>query len=104
MHYMATEDGVDTQYSYRQYEDNLAAIRVRKSYPLYYGYRAIGAFTKRIPKRAILYYEGSLLLNTFVPMRDDSGKLQPDRRMFTDGQGKPRAEGITIKKPDVLYL
>ena len=28
-------------------------------------------------------------------MRDDSGKLQPDRRMFTDGQGKPRAEGIT---------
>ena len=95
MHYMATEDGVDTQYSYRQYEDNLAAIRVRKSYPLFYGYRAIGAFTKRIPKQAILYYEGSLLLNTFVPMRDDSGKLQPDRRMFTDGQGKPRAEGIT---------
>ena len=95
MHYMAKEDGADTQYSYRQYEDNLAAIRVRKSYPLYYGYRAIGAFTKRIPKQAILYYEGSLLLNTFVPMRDDSGKLQPDRRMFTDGQGKPRAEGIT---------
>ena len=95
MHYMATEDGVDTQYSYRQYEDNLAAIRVKKSYPLYYGYRAIGAFTKRIPKQAILFYEGSLLLNTFVPMRDDSGKLQPDRRMFTDGQGKPRAEGIT---------
>ena len=95
MHYMATEDGVDTQYSYRQYEDNLAAIQVKKSYPLYYGYRAIGAFTKRIPKQAILFYEGSLLLNTFVPMRDDSGKLQPDRRMFTDGQGKPRAEAIT---------
>ncbi len=95
MHYMAKEDGADTQYSYRQYEDNLAAIRVRKSYPLFYGYRAIGAFTKRIPKQAILYYEGALLLNTFVPMRDDSGKLQPDRRMFTDGQGKPRAEEIT---------
>ena len=95
MHYMAKEDGVDTQYSYRQYEDNLAAIRVRKSYPLFYGYRAIGAFTKRIPKQAILYYEGSLLLNSFVPLRDDSGKLQPDRRMFTDGQGKPRAEEIT---------
>lgn len=95
MHYMAKEDGVGTQYSYRQYEDNLAAIKVAKSYPLFYGYRAIGAFTKRIPKQSILFYEGKLMLDTFIPMRDESGKLQPDRRMFTDGQGKVRAEGIT---------
>ena len=95
MHYMAKEDSISEQYSYRQYEDNLAAIRIRKSYPLYYGYRAIGAFTKRIPKQSILYYEGAILLDTFIPMRDDSGKLQPDRRMFKDGQGKPRAESIT---------
>ena len=95
MHYLAKEDGVAEQYSYRQYEDNLAAIKIQKSYPLYYGYRAIGAFTKRIPKKSILYYEGSLLFKTFIPLRDDSGKLQPDRRMFTDGQGKPRAEAIT---------
>ena len=95
MHYMAKEDSIGQQYSYKQYEDNLSAIKIQKSYPLNYGYRAIGAFTKRIPKRSILYYEGSLMLKTFVPMRDDSGKLQPDRRMFTDGQGKPRAESIT---------
>ncbi len=102
MHYMAKEDGVGQQYSYKQYEDNLAAIKVRKSYPLYYGYRAIGAFTKRIPKKSILYYEGSLLLKTFVPLRDDSGTLQPDRRMFTDGQGKPRAESITGNGPQLM--
>ncbi len=95
MHYLAKEDSVGEQYSYRQYEDNLAAIDIQKSYPLYYGYRAIGAFTKRIPKKPILYYEGSVLFKTFIPLRDDSGKLQPDRRMFTDGQGKARAESIT---------
>ena len=60
-------------------------IDIQKSYPLYYGYRAIGAFTKRIPKKPVLYYEGSILFKTFIPLRDDSGKLQPDRRMFTDG-------------------
>lgn len=95
MHYLAKEDGIGEQYSYRQYEDNLAAIDIQKNYPLYYGYRAIGAFTKRIPKKSILYYEGSLLLKTFIPLRDDSARLQPDRRMFTDGQGKPRAEAVT---------
>ena len=94
MHYLAKEDSVGEQYSYRQYEDNLAAIDVPKSYPLYYGYRAIGAFTKRIPKKPVLYYEGSILFKTFIPLRDDSGKIQPDRRMFTDGQGKSRAESI----------
>ncbi|MBR2661549.1 MAG: hypothetical protein IKE15_09130 [Clostridia bacterium] len=95
MHYMAKEDGVKQEYSYRQYENNLGSISIQKSYPLYHGYRAIGAFTKRIPKKSILYYEGALLFQTFIPMRDDSGKLQPDRRMFTDGQGKVRAEEIT---------
>ena len=95
MHYMADEDDVQTEYSYKQYEDNLSAIKITKTYPLYYGYRAIGSFTKRIPKKSILYYEGSLLFDTFIPLRDDSGKLQPDRRMFTDGQGKVRAETIT---------
>ncbi len=104
MHYMAEEDSTKEQYSYREYEDNLAAIgkTVPQYYPLYYGYRAIGAFTKRIPKKSILYYEGSLLLKTFVPLRDDSGKLQPDRRMFTDGQGKPRAENISGNGPQLM--
>ena len=95
MHYLAKEDSVGEQYSYRQYEDNLAAIDIVKNYPLFYGYRAIGAFTKRIPKKPVLYYEGSLLFKTFIPLRDDAGKMQPDHRMFTDGQGKARAESIT---------
>lgn len=94
MHYMAHEDGVTTQYSYRQYEDNLGAIQISKRYPAFYGYRAIGAFTKRIPKKALLYYEGKRLLSTFIPLRDSKGILQPDRRMFTDGQGEHRAQQI----------
>ncbi len=94
MHYMAHEDGVTTQYSYRQYEDNLGAIEISKRYPAFYGYRAIGAFTKRIPKKSLLYYEGKCLLTTFMPLRDNKGLLQPDRRMFTDGQGKERVKEI----------
>ncbi len=92
------------QYAYRLYEDNMAMIgmHVPVCYPLFHGYKAIGAFTKRIPRKSILYYEGRLLLKTFIPMRDDSGKLQPDRRMFTDGQGKPRAENITGKGPQLM--
>ena len=94
MHYMAKEDGTGEQYSYRRYEDTLSVLRVARSYPLYYGYRAIGAFAMRIPKKSILYYEGSLLFKTFFPLRDDSGKLQPDRQIFIDGQNKTRAESI----------
>ena len=95
VHYMAKEDSTDLQYSYRGYEQTAGAIYIEKNYPLLYGYSTIGAFTKRIPKKSILYYEGALLFKTFIPMRDASGKLQPDRRMFTDGQGKIRAEEIT---------
>ena len=55
--------------------------------PAFYGYRAIGAAARQIPKERELYYEASLLLKTFMPPRDD--------RLFTDGQGKARAESIT---------
>ena len=95
LHYMAHEDAVENGYSYRQYEDNLAAINVVMSYPLSYRYRTVGAFTKRIPKKPILYYEGSLLLDTFIPMRDSDGNLRPDRRLFTDGKSSERALKIT---------
>ena len=119
MHYLAKEDSTgNAQYSYRQYEDNLSAIDVEKKYPLNYAYRAIGAFTKRIPKKPVLYYEGSILFKTFIPLRDDSGKMKPDRSMFTDGMGKSRALEITgvgkqlmqefrtntCKMPDFCYL
>ena len=100
---MAEEYGyVGYERTYRHCEDVYAAIQIPREYPLFYGYRTIGAFTKRIPKKAILNHEGTLLLKTFVPMRDDSGKLQPDRRMFTDGQGKARAESITGKGPQLM--
>ena len=98
LHNLAKEEGdrwLNYQYVYNPYADILPAIQVQKRYPLFYGYRAIGAFTKQIPKQPILYYEGSLLLDTFIPILDDNGNLQPDRRMFKDGQGKPRAESIT---------
>ncbi len=99
LHYMAAEDvaaqgGIKQAYSYRQYEDNLSRINPHKSKPVLYGYRAIGAFTKRIPKQPILFYEGKLLLETFIPLRDKQGIMQPDRRMFQDGQGDVRAENI----------
>ena len=68
LHYLAyeqkkTEGDKDVEYSYISYEDNLArmVIMTPKKMPLYYGYRAVGAYTKRIPKTEIMYYEGCLL-------------------------------------------
>ena len=95
LHFFAREDGLNSSFPGDVLQTLHGGIRNSRKYPLHYGYSAIGTFTKRTPKQAMLRYEGFWLLNTFVPVRDSSGKLQPDRRMFTDGQGKPRAEGIT---------
>lgn len=73
-----------------------------KKYPLFYGYRAIGAFTQRVPKKAILNYEGSLLLKTFMPRRDESGKPRPDRGMLTDMLRTLTAENIIGNGPRMM--
>ena len=94
LHYMAKEDAVKDLYSYKRYEDNLAAILAKKTKPVYYGYRAIGAFTKRMPKKQILYYEGKLLFKTFMPQRDERHLLVPDDTLLTDGMGEQRALSV----------
>ena len=101
LHYLAyeqkkTEGDKDVEYSYISYEDNLArmVIMTPKKMPLYYGYRAVGAYTKRIPKTEIMYYEGEKLLRSFVPPRDPNGNLVPNRQLLADGQNVIRAQKI----------
>ena len=112
LHYLAMEkkdvndDGSIAQYSYISYEDNLKAILAGlagdRSKPLYYGYRAVGAFTKRIPKQEVLFYEGKLLFGTFLPARDDMGHLVPSDALLKDGKVKDRAARI-FGSPQQLY-
>ncbi len=94
----------DDAIPYRAYEDILPALISSnpEKGPLFAGYRTFGILKKRIPRRAMICYEGSLLLKTFMPPRDDSGSLQPDRRMLTDGQGRQRAEEIVGKGSQLL--
>lgn len=101
LHYLAAENieystTGEVLYTYIQYEDNLKAAitAMDKRLPLFYGYRAVGAYTKRIPKKKILYYEGSLLFNTFIPERDPQGRLVPSPAMLQDGKSGERARDI----------
>ena len=101
LHYLANEsletkaDGT-IEYTYISYEDNLGRIvtALKKRLPLYYGYRAIGAYTKNIPKKKVLYYEGTKLFATFVPPRDSQGRLVPDPSLLQDGKAVVRAQAI----------
>ncbi len=106
LHYLAyekTEDG-KVQHTYMDYEDNLQRITngTVRSRPLFYGYRAVGAYTKRIPKRDVMFYEGLKLLNVFVPPRDPNGNLVPDDTLLRDGQNMLRANTITGVVNDLL--
>lgn len=101
LHYLADENleysaTGEVQYTYIQYEDNLKAAitAMNKRLPLFYGYRAVGAYTKRIPKKKILYYEGSLLFDTFIPLRDPQGRLVSDASLLQDGKSGERARNI----------
>ena len=95
LHYLACENNAG-EYSYISYERALArmAIMMPKKMPLYYGYRAVGAYTKRIPKTEIMYYEGEKLLRSIVPPRDPNGNLVPNRQLLADGQNVIRAQKI----------
>ena len=104
LHYMADElppaanDGMQ-QFGYRNYEDNLDNYieTMAKRLPLNYAYRAVGAYTKRIPKKKILYYEGKLLFETFIPPRDEYERLVPSDQLLTDGKTLERAQEIVGK-------
>ncbi|MEG0865324.1 MAG: tubulin-like doman-containing protein, partial [Clostridia bacterium] len=85
------------KYTYFDYDDNLKAIvpNTAKKYPmLLNAYRAVGAYTKRIPKQPILYYEGQMLLKTFIPPLDGYNKLVPSLQLMTDGNTSTRATKI----------
>lgn len=102
LHYLAQEqvnrkaDG-KVEYTYISYEDNLKATvaAMEKRLPVYYGYRAVGAYTKRIPKKKILYYEGTLLFSSFMPPRDQQNRLVPNPALKQDGKANARAKEIT---------
>ena len=102
LHYLACENNAG-EYSYISYERALArmAIMMPKKMPLYYGYRAVGAYTKRIPKTEIMYYEGEKLLRSIVPPRDPNGNLVPNRQLLADGQNVIRAQKIAGNLADL---
>ena len=75
--------------------------RMLQKMPLYYGYRAVGACTKRIPKKEIMYYEGEKLLRSIVPPRDPNGNLVPNRQLLADGQNVIRAQKIAGNLADL---
>ena len=90
----------------KAFEDNLSAIRMGlaggQSKPLFYGYRAIGGYTKRIPKRELFSYEAKLLFGTFLPPRDGEGHIVPGDALLKDGKVKERAAQI-FGSPQQLY-
>ena len=108
LHYLACENNAG-EYSYISYERALARMaimmpkmtRMLQKMPLYYGYRAVGAYTRRIPKTEIMYYEGEKLLHSFVPPRDPNGNLVPNRQLLTDGQNVIRAQKIAGNLADL---
>ncbi len=84
LHYLANENnGLDAngnpKHTYISYEDNLRAAvgSLNKLLPANHCYRAIGAYTKKIPKKKILYYEATHLFGTFMPGRNQHGKIMP---------------------------
>lgn len=101
LHYLADEipsqdaNGQAT-YSYISYENNLDATvtNMTKRLPVKYAYRAIGAYSKRIPKKKTLYFEGIQLFDTFLPMRDQYGRLAPNDTLIKDGQTVQRTQQI----------
>lgn len=106
LHYLASEiSGKDknqntsgeSQYSYIEYEDNLKKVKsmMVKRYPLLYGYRAIGAYFQRIPKKKIIYFEGSLLFSSFLPLRDEKGRLAPNNDLLLSGRALKDAQAVS---------
>lgn len=106
LHYLSYETAPNgkSEYTYISYEDNLdtESNAIAKSYPLNYGYRAVGAYTKRIPKTDIVYYEGSKLLSVFVPPTDDNGNLVPNVDLLNDGNNVFRVGKIVGNLNDLL--
>ena len=110
LHYLADElpstnaKGVK-QFTYISQEDNIDndLSNMDKPLPVGYRYRAISAYTKRIPKRKVLYYEGRLLFNTFMPMRDEHGELVPNLRLLQECKNREHAMYV-IGDVKNLYL
>ena len=107
LHYLAQEDMTtnkktgagDAVYSFMSFEDNLnsmlGGLAGNHPLPMEYKYRAIGAYSKRIPKKKILYYEGSILFKTFIPLKNERGTHEPNDALLKDGQTKTRAAQLT---------
>ena len=77
----------NSRVSFDHFEDSIrwAVGSLTKELPANHCYRAIGAYTKKIPKKKILYYEGSRLFSTFMPDRNEQGELQPVDKLVQRG-------------------
>ena len=113
LHYMADEapdksGGGTAQFSFLSYESNLKAqadtCREEVVLPLNHTYRAVGAYSKRIPKKKILFYEGMLLYKTFMPPRNEHGVLVPNDKLLHDGKATQRFGDVAMKNFKQLYL
>ena len=82
--------------NYRSCEMNLSNELSMMDRPLPVGYRycTVGACTLRLPRHKMLQYEGSLLLGTFMPPRDEHGGLVPSTRLLRECKSKVHAAYI----------
>jgi len=84
------------EHTYISYENNLkaAVIALDKHYPANYSYRSIGTYTKKIPKKKIVYYEGRKLFDTLMPLRDEFDTIIPPKTLLTKGMCRQDAVSI----------
>lgn len=99
LHYMAYEKPTgdsDEPFTYMSHESNLAKLvaGLTKPQPVGHFYRAIGAYSKKVPKRRMIYYEGQLLFKEFMPLRNELGILVPNEDMLKDGKTDARLGSI----------
>ena len=80
-------DGTHHDFGFISFENNIrwAVGSLTKQLPANHCYRAIGAYTGKIPKKKMLYYESSRLFSTFMPDRNEQGELQPADKLVQRG-------------------
>ncbi|MBE5809719.1 MAG: hypothetical protein E7318_02165 [Clostridiales bacterium] len=62
--------------------------------PAYYGYSAIGICSARSPKRRMLQLESKMLLESFLPLQEETGCMLASDAQCTDGKTAERAQTI----------
>ena len=93
LHYLTRENNLPDADSYPGFLRTLINAVCPKT-PVNHSYRAIGAYTIKIPKKKMLCYEGRLLFGTFMPERDEHGEILPVAKLVN--RGVCRADVINV--------